>query len=103
MSLIKLASTSCKRNEAVAGMHSCLSLVENLKSLPPKKKLLAKSKIMTVLFEICDDQVIYILWNILYSFLNFCMPLNPSINLEWKKILGKATVEELHIIELLLY
>ena len=61
MSLIKLASTSCKRNEIVAGMHSCLSLEENLKSLPPKKKLLAKSKIMTVLFEICDDQVIYIL------------------------------------------
>ena len=32
-----------------------LSLVENLKSLPPNKKLLAKSKIMTVLIEMCDD------------------------------------------------
>ena len=28
---------------------------------PKKKKLSAKSKIMTVLFEMCDDQVIYIL------------------------------------------
>ena len=28
---------------------------------PQKKKLSAKSKIMTVLFEMCDDQVIYIL------------------------------------------
>ena len=38
-----------------ADTHFWLSLVENLKSFPPKKKLLAKSKIIIVLIEMCDD------------------------------------------------
>ena len=44
-----------KKSNTDADTYFCLSLVENLKSLPPKKKLLAKSKIMTVLIEMCDD------------------------------------------------
>ena len=44
-----------KKSNTDADTHFCLSLVENLKNLPPKKKLLAKSKIMTVLIEMCDD------------------------------------------------
>ena len=44
-----------KKSNTDADTYFCLSLVENLKNLPPKKKLLAKSKIMTVLIEMCDD------------------------------------------------
>ena len=44
-----------KKSNTDADTHFCLSLVENLKGLPPKKKLLAKSKIMKVLIEMCDD------------------------------------------------
>ena len=44
-----------KKSNTDADTHFCLSLVENLKSLPPKKKLLAKSKITTVSIEMCDD------------------------------------------------
>ena len=44
-----------KKSNTDADTHFCLSLVEIRKSLPPKKKLLAKSKIMTVLIKMCDD------------------------------------------------
>ena len=44
-----------KKSNTDADTHFCLSLVENLKSLPLKKKLLAKSKVMTVLIEMCGD------------------------------------------------
>ena len=44
-----------KKSNTDADMHFCLSLVEIRKSLPSKKKLLAKSKIMTVLIKMCDD------------------------------------------------
>ena len=44
-----------KKPNTDADTHFCLSLMENLKHLPPKKKLFAKSKIMTVLIEMCDD------------------------------------------------
>ena len=44
-----------KKSNTDADTHFCLSLVENLKSSPPKKKSLAKSKITTVLTEMCDD------------------------------------------------
>ena len=43
-----------KKSNTDADTHFCLSLVENLKSFQPKKKL-SKSKIMTVLIEMCDD------------------------------------------------
>ena len=42
-----------KKPNTNADAHFCLSFVENLKSLPTKKKKLAKNKIMTVLIEIC--------------------------------------------------
>ena len=44
-----------KKSNTDIDMHFCLSLVEIRKSLPSKKKLLAKSKIMTVLIKMCDD------------------------------------------------
>ena len=44
-----------KKSNTDADRHFCLSLVENLKGLPPKNKLLAKSKITKVLIEMCDD------------------------------------------------
>ena len=44
-----------KKPNADADTHFCLSLMENLKRFSPKKKLFAKSKIMTVLIEMCDD------------------------------------------------
>ena len=44
-----------KKSNTDADMHFCLHFVENLKSLPPKKNISAKSKIMTVLTETCDD------------------------------------------------
>ena len=43
-----------KKSNTDADTHFCLSLVENLKSFQPKNKL-SKSKIMTVLIEMCDD------------------------------------------------
>ena len=57
-SLKKLALTINllqKKSNTDADTHFSSSIVENLKNLPPKKKLLAKSKIMTVLIEMCDD------------------------------------------------
>ena len=44
-----------KKSNTDADMHFCLRFVEKLKSLPPKKNISAKSKIMTVLTEMCDD------------------------------------------------
>ena len=57
-SLKKLALTINllqKKSNTDTDTHFSSSIVENLKNLPPKKKLLAKSKIMTVLIEMCDD------------------------------------------------
>ena len=44
-----------KKSNTDADTHFCLNLVENLKSLPSKKELLTKSKIVAVLIEMCDD------------------------------------------------
>ena len=43
-------------NDEIDGeTHFCLSLVDILKNLSPRKNLLAKSKIMSLLVELMDD------------------------------------------------